>query len=52
MCLRIAEINEHPVAHVLGDKAGEATDRIGDRAVIGADQLAEILRVVPRRQRC
>ena len=38
MRLRIAEIDQHAIAHVLGDKAGEAADRVGDGAVIGADQ--------------
>jgi hypothetical protein len=33
------------------DKAVEAPDRIGDGAVILPDQLAQILRVEPRRQR-
>ena len=28
MRLRIAEIDQHPVAHVLGDKAVEAADRL------------------------
>ena len=51
MRLRIAEIDQHPVAHVLGDKAVEAADRLGDGAVVGADQLAQILRVKTRRQR-
>ena len=48
---RIAEIDQHPVAHVLGDKAVEAADRIGDGAVVVADQLAQILRVKTRRER-
>ena len=51
MRLRIAEIDQHPVAHVLGDKAVEAADRIGHGAVVGPDQLAQILRVKTRRQR-
>jgi hypothetical protein len=51
MRLRIAEIDQHPIAHVFGDKAGEPGDRVGDAAVIGADDLAQILRVVARRQR-
>jgi len=42
---RIAEIDQHAVAHILSDKAVEATNRIGDAAVVGADQLAQILRV-------
>jgi hypothetical protein len=41
--LRVAEIQQHPVAHVVGDKAVEARDRLGDAAVIGADDLAQVL---------
>ena len=51
MRLRVAEIDQHPVAHVLGDKAVEAADRLGDGAVVGADQLTQILRVKTGRQR-
>ena len=51
MRLRIAEIDQHPVAHVFGDEAVEAADRLGDGAVVVPDQLAQILRVKPRRQR-
>ena len=51
MRLRIAEIDQHPVAHVFGDKAVKAADRIGDGVVVGADQLAQILRVKTRRER-
>jgi len=45
---RIAEIDQHPIAHVLGDKV-EAADRIADRAVVIADQLAQILWVMTGR---
>ena len=48
---RIAEIGEHAVAHVLGDKPAGAVDDRGARAVIGADHRAQILGVEPRRQR-
>ena len=48
---RIAEVDQHPVAHIFGDKAVEAADRIGDGVVVGADQLAQILRVKSRRER-
>ena len=48
---RIAEIGEHAVAHVLGDKPAAAPDHLGNAAVIGADHRAQILRVEPRRQR-
>lgn len=43
MRLRIAEINEHAVAHILGDKAAKAADGVGHTAMIGADDLAQIL---------
>jgi hypothetical protein len=46
---RIAEIDQHPIAHVLGDKAVEAADRIADRAVVIANQLAQILWVMTGR---
>ena len=47
--LGLAEIDQHAVAHVLGDKAGEARDRVGDTTVIGADHLAQILGVETHR---
>jgi len=49
--LGIAEIDQHSVAHVFGDKAGEPGDRVGDRAVIRADHLAQILGVEAPGQR-
>ena len=48
---RITEIGQHAVAHVLGDKPAVAPDHLGAAAVIGADHLAQILRIEPRRQR-
>ena len=51
MRLRIAEINQHPVAHVLGDKAVKAADRLGDSAVVIPDQLAQILGIMTGRER-
>jgi hypothetical protein len=48
---RIAEISEHAIAHVLGDKPTGAFDDLGDRAMVGADYLAQILGVEPGRQR-
>jgi len=48
MSFRIAEIDQNAVTHILGDKAGEAGDRVGDAAVIGADDLAQILGIEPR----
>ena len=49
--LRVAKINEHAIAHIFGDKAREPGDRVGDTAVVGADQLAQILGIIARRQR-
>src|SRR6266567_7389218 len=48
---RVAEVDQHAVAHVLGDKAIEAADRLADRAVVVADQLPQILRVMTGRER-
>jgi hypothetical protein len=41
--LGVAEINQHAVAHVLGDKTAKAADGVGRAAMIGADDLAQIL---------
>ena len=51
MRLRVAEIDQHAVAHVFGDKAVELGDDFGDGAVIRGDDLAQILGIEPRRQR-
>ena len=51
MRLGIAEINQHAVAHILGDKTAKAADGVGDAAVVGADDLAQILGIEARRQR-
>ena len=48
---RIAEIDEHAVAHIFGDKAIEPADHLGDCAVICSDDLAQILGIEPRRER-
>jgi hypothetical protein len=44
---RVAEIDQHAVAHLLGDKAIEP----GNDAVIHGDDLAQILGVEPRGER-
>jgi hypothetical protein len=51
MRTRIAEISQHPVAHVFGDKAVIARDDGGDGVLIGAELVAQFLGVEPRRQR-
>ena len=51
MRLRIAEINEHAVAHVFGHEPAEAAHRLGDAFLIGRNDLAQVLRVHARGQR-
>jgi hypothetical protein len=48
---RVAEVDQDAVAHVFGDKAVELADRFGDSAMIRSDDLAQILRIEPRRKR-
>jgi hypothetical protein len=50
MRARIAEIDQHAVAHVFCDKAIEPGDDLGDGAVIGGDNLAQIFGVEARRE--
>jgi len=45
MSARVAEIDEHAVAHILGDKPVEPGDDFGHGTVIRGDDLAQILRV-------
>jgi hypothetical protein len=51
MRLWIAEINQHAVAHVFSDEAVEAADRVGDTAMVSADDLAQILGIEAHRKR-
>ena len=51
MRLRVAEIDQHPVAHIFGDKPVEAADRLGDGAVIVARSAPANPPGQPRRQR-
>src|SRR5262249_12965011 len=51
MRLGVAEIDQHAVAEIFGDKAGVAADGFPDTAMIGADHFAQVLWVVARRQR-
>jgi hypothetical protein len=48
---RVAEVHQHPIAHVLGDEALEAGDRLGDAAMIDADDLTQVLGIQARRER-
>ena len=45
MRLRIAEIDQHAVAHVFGDEAVETAHGLGDALLIGGNDLAQVLRV-------
>ena len=45
MRLRIAEIDEHAVAHVFRHEAAKALHSLGDAFLIGRNDLAQILRV-------
>jgi len=51
MRLGIAEMDQHAVAHILGDKAAKAADGVGDAAMVGADNLAQVLGIKARGQR-
>src|SRR5215472_2128374 len=48
MSSRVAEIDEHAVAHVPGNKPLESTDDIGDGPMICGNDLAQILGIKPR----
>src|SRR5215472_16363129 len=50
MRMRVAQIDQYAVAHILGDKPVEGSDDIGNRAVKGGDDLAQILGIEPRRE--
>ena len=47
MCSWIAEINDYALAHVLADKAVEPADDVGNGAMIGGDDLVQILGIDP-----
>ena len=51
MRFRVAEINQHAVAHIFRDIAAEAADHFGGAFVIGGDHFAQIFRIELRRQR-
>jgi len=48
---RVAEINQHPVAHEFSDKAIVLADTLIHGSVIGADHLSQVFRIEPRGQR-
>ena len=49
--LGIAETDQHAIAHILADKTAKAGDGVGHAAVVGADDLAQILEIEARGQR-
>ena len=49
--LRIAEVDEDPVAHVLRYEATEALHGLRDALLIGRNDLAEVFRVHASRER-
>jgi hypothetical protein len=51
MRLRIAEIGQHAIAHVLRDEAPGLGDHPGAAAMIGADDLPHVFGIEPRRER-
>jgi hypothetical protein len=50
MCSRVAEIDQHAVAHVFGDKSIHPDDDFSDSAMVSSDDLAQILGIEPRRE--
>jgi hypothetical protein len=51
MRLGIAEIDQHAVAHIFGDKTAKAAHGVGDAAVVGADDVTQILGIEAGGQR-
>jgi len=51
MGLGIPEIGQHAVAHVSGDKAIVAADRLGDTLLVRTQNLTQVLGVEARRER-
>ena len=48
--LRVAEVDQHAVAHVLRYEPAEALHSLGDALLIGGNDLAQVLRVHARRE--
>ena len=51
MCLRVAEVNQHAVAHVLRHEASEATHGLSDALLVRRNDLAEVFGVHPSGER-
>src|SRR3981081_2895875 len=50
MCLRVTEITQHAVTEILGNKAAGTGYYLGTTAVIGSDDVTQLLRIEQRRQ--
>src|SRR5258706_10075388 len=50
MGLRIAEVGEHAIAHVLGDKPARLADHLRAAVMIGTHDLSHVLGVEPSRE--
>ena len=50
MCLRVAEVDQYTIAHVLSDKTAEFAYDFSHPAMITANHLAHIFRIKPRRE--
>ena len=50
MRLRVTEISQHAITEILSNKTARAGDHLGATAVIGADDVAQLLWIEPRRQ--
>ena len=48
--LRITEVDQHTVAHVLRDEPAEALHGLGDALLVGGNDLAQVLGVHARRE--
>jgi len=51
VCLRVAEVDQNPVAHVLGYEPAEALHRLGNTLLVAANNLAQVFRVHAGRER-
>ena len=49
MSLRIAEVHQHAITHVLCNEATEATQGLRDTLLVGRNDLAEVFRLHARR---
>jgi hypothetical protein len=47
MCLRVAEVGQYPIAHILGDEAIEAAHPLLNVFVVAADHLAQVFQIEP-----